>query len=222
MRKRFTLLELLIVVAVIGILVTLLMPSLAKARQAARNAVCLTNTNQLGKGATLFTSDNSGKYPNNNFQYLGRVWMGRAGTQTGYGQTVTQRPINPYLGFKTNGMEIEMVKDPCSPNHPRNGNYKAKGTTYYGNEHHSGWNGLTNVHVSQINNPTKVVVIRADGTDSKVMNTSSTYWRAYHKLNKYEYPFTFVDGSSRFFEVKAREGVSFEEGEFILNLNIDN
>ena len=46
-RSFFTLIELLIVIAIIGILVTLLMPSLAGARETARRAVCMSNQKQL-------------------------------------------------------------------------------------------------------------------------------------------------------------------------------
>ena len=57
--KKFTLLELLIVVAIIGILVSILMPSLHKARQKARAAVCLSNTKQIGLAWNMYL-DNSG------------------------------------------------------------------------------------------------------------------------------------------------------------------
>ena len=50
MKKSFTLIELLIVVAIIGILVSILMPSLANAREKAKLVVCLSNTKQIGTG----------------------------------------------------------------------------------------------------------------------------------------------------------------------------
>ena len=46
--KKFTLIELLIVVAIIGILLTLLLPSLQKAREKAKIAVCMSNQKQIG------------------------------------------------------------------------------------------------------------------------------------------------------------------------------
>ena len=49
MKNRFTLIELLIVIAIIGILLTLLLPSLSRAREVARSAVCMNNANQFGQ-----------------------------------------------------------------------------------------------------------------------------------------------------------------------------
>ena len=57
------LIELLIVVGIIGILVTLLMPSLGKARKQAHIAVCLSNQHQLGVGINMLVRDNNGSYP---------------------------------------------------------------------------------------------------------------------------------------------------------------
>lgn len=47
--RRFTLLELIIVVAVIGILLSMLLPSLHKSKIIAMKALCLSNTNQVHK-----------------------------------------------------------------------------------------------------------------------------------------------------------------------------
>ena len=69
--------------------------------------------------------------------------LGRAGEQNGYGQKVTERPINQYLGFEQDGMDIPMVICPSMPSNFQFNNYKAKGTTYYGNDHHnSDWVGF--------------------------------------------------------------------------------
>ena len=56
--KSFTLVELLVVVAIIAILMSLLMPVLAKAKKIALNAVCASNQKQLGIAMFSFTADN--------------------------------------------------------------------------------------------------------------------------------------------------------------------
>ena len=61
--KKFTLLELLVVIAVIGILLTLLMPSLSRARYQSRIAVCASNLKQTAVGFTTYSISNDGKFP---------------------------------------------------------------------------------------------------------------------------------------------------------------
>lgn len=56
--KAFTLIELLVVVAIIGLLVSILMPSLAKARELARSAVCKSNLHSIGAGLVLYQTQN--------------------------------------------------------------------------------------------------------------------------------------------------------------------
>ena len=57
-RYGFTLLELLVVVAVIALLLAILLPALSAANEAGRSAVCGTNLNQLGQGAIAYSEAN--------------------------------------------------------------------------------------------------------------------------------------------------------------------
>lgn len=59
--KKFTLIELLIVIATLGILSSLLLPSLSKAREKTKQIVCLSNLKQVGMALHSFTRDNKGK-----------------------------------------------------------------------------------------------------------------------------------------------------------------
>jgi len=63
--KRFTLIEVLVVVAIIGILASILMPVLSKARKKARIAVCMNNQKQINLALVMFTDDNDDYLPRN-------------------------------------------------------------------------------------------------------------------------------------------------------------
>jgi len=55
--RAFTLIELLVVVAIIALLVSILLPSLARAREQARKGVCLSNLHQCGVGFSQYAVD---------------------------------------------------------------------------------------------------------------------------------------------------------------------
>jgi prepilin-type N-terminal cleavage/methylation domain-containing protein len=64
MKARFTLLELLIVIAIIGILLTILLPSLINAKSHAKFAVCKSNQKQIGVAFVAYASSNNQYLPN--------------------------------------------------------------------------------------------------------------------------------------------------------------
>ena len=92
----FTLTELLTVIAIIGILAAILIPAVARVREAARASQCASNLRQIGLGIALYADDHRGVMPGPIASGQGPTFVDQAFTQTkvtGYLATY----IAPYI-----------------------------------------------------------------------------------------------------------------------------
>lgn len=94
--SAFTLVELLVVIAVIGILSAMLLPTLTKAKTSARRVECANNLHQLGLGMEMYWDDNDGncfRYVFGSTNYGQIYWFGWMGPGA-----EGQRPFDPSFG----------------------------------------------------------------------------------------------------------------------------
>lgn len=61
--KAFTLIEMLVVVAIIALLIAILLPSLSKARELARQTTCSTHLRGIGQSCYIYQDANKGVFP---------------------------------------------------------------------------------------------------------------------------------------------------------------
>lgn len=96
--RAFTLIEVLVVVAIIALLVAILMPSLSGARDAAQRAQCLSNLQQLGRGFHAYAAGEKGA-----------LCSGQSDPRPGYNypDTVTSQQI---IGLDKVGWMADLVR----------------------------------------------------------------------------------------------------------------
>lgn len=110
-RRAFTLVELLVVIAVIAVLISMLLPVLGRAREAAKTVACLSNLRQIGFAFEQYRSAYRGWWPATtqrietpgwgtfSSQYArdinARSWMGKIATYIGKDINLTGDPDGP-------------------------------------------------------------------------------------------------------------------------------
>ena len=116
-RQVFTLIELLIVIAIIAILASMLLPALAKARVKAQSIACCANLSQIGKAIGMYADDYNGYPPEYDFKISS--WIGWADTLKSMGYL----PLLPASGapdgaFITSPVPMGVFKCPAQDYQP--------------------------------------------------------------------------------------------------------
>src|ERR1700751_1923600 len=106
-RRGFTLIGMLVVIAIIAVLIALLLPAVQAAREAARRAQCVNNLKQLGLAVHNYISQND-VFPAQSIQNT-PTWGWFAPWTAGVLPHFEQQPLYNALNFSLPMLEIGFV-----------------------------------------------------------------------------------------------------------------
>ena len=95
--KRFSLIELLVAIAIIAILAAILLPGLQKAKERARRIVELNDRKQLAYATIMYTDDNSGFLPT---PFDDELWDRIHVIKYKNGTNINEVLVKPYMGIE--------------------------------------------------------------------------------------------------------------------------
>lgn len=155
--RGFTLIEVLVVVAIIALLLAVLMPSLSKAREQARQVVCLSNLKQILAATGMYQENYDGWFPfgpgGKTWDFWGSdgryyrsmqsscLWGGKRGEVHGSTLRNQDRPLTGFIYRHMQLDKADLFKCPSDrgspdwPDHENQPFYETCGNSYYLNIH---------------------------------------------------------------------------------------
>src|SRR5438874_10038352 len=101
-RGGFTLVELLVVIGIIALLIAILLPTLNRAREAAKQVQCLSNLRQIGLATVSYAGDSRGTMPGRGGS---GIMMFNADPKQTWDWIAWQRKIDPVTGQASTGAD---------------------------------------------------------------------------------------------------------------------
>lgn len=177
-RAAFTLVELLTVIAIVGILAALIIPTVGRVRQAARSAQCLANLRQAATATLTYASDGRGFFPPS-------VSVNASGNEETF---VTH--LMPYLATRrsrTDGATIWKCpvatdSDTVNPRPDYSCNERYSASQTMGVFPRQSWGqNVPNIRLNSVRNPSRVILFLdtfVDGNVQKGFWLNGTRWNA--------------------------------------------
>lgn len=119
--RAFTLIEVLVVVAIIALLVSVLLPALHRSRESARTLQCASNVRQLTQAFLMYAVDNRGRLPGHRRDTYAD-WLGSGNPRLGYPDGVQPDDgvvYRKYMAKQVHAYSCPDDRVPRDPNDPR-------------------------------------------------------------------------------------------------------
>jgi prepilin-type N-terminal cleavage/methylation domain-containing protein/prepilin-type processing-associated H-X9-DG protein len=116
--KAFTLIELLVVVAIIALLISILLPSLARARELSKRTVCSANVRGVGQACKIYAQENMEFWPTvetttGKVTYTGTLGKNRSSVSDANSSTMSTTR-NFWMLIRNGDITVKLMKCPSS------------------------------------------------------------------------------------------------------------
>lgn len=226
-KKAFTLIELLVVISIIALLLSILMPSLEKARDKARTVVCRSNLRQVGLALVLYAENNKGCHPPqaDSSQVGSLSWdsvQGEAAHRASWPFRLASYLSDPNYRYEADPQKNDIGGHPYMCPSQRNVKnlkyYKISYGTNYGTLFRYGdlyndprWTGPKSLY--QVKSPGRLMAIMDSGNSQWSEYPSTFIYSSYQSGGRYYWPFLVDTNKNGILDSMSR-GYPFNNANF--------